>query len=113
MNSNKFILNADDFGINQNINKGVLDGYNIGIINSTSLCANGECFDLAINDILPKCPNLCIGVHLNIIEGKALCPEKTPLLVDNYGNSNNSWTEILRKSFVEPIFGLVIREKAT
>ena len=99
MNSNKFILNADDFGINQNINKGVLDGYNSGIINSTSLCANGECFDLAINDILPKCPNLCIGVHLNIIEGKALCPEKTPLLVDNYGNFNNSWTEILRKSF--------------
>ncbi len=99
MNNNKFILNADDFGINNSINKGILDGYNCGIINSTSLCANGDAFNSAINDILPECPNLCIGVHLNIIEGKALCPEQVPLLVDKNGYFNNSWTQLLKNSF--------------
>ena len=99
MNNNKFILNADDFGINHNINKGVLDGYNCGIINSTSICANGNSFDSAINDILPECPDLCVGIHLNIIEGKALCPDKIPMLVDKNGYFNNSWSQLLKKSF--------------
>lgn len=53
-------------------NKAVLDGYNHGFLTSASLCANGEDFDTAVNEVIPECPNLGIGVHLNIIEGKAL-----------------------------------------
>lgn len=99
MTNKKFILNADDFGISNNINKGVIDGYNSGILKSTSICANGEAFSSAVNEILPECPELCVGVHLNIIEGKALTPtEKIFMLVDKDGNFNNSYTQLMAKS---------------
>src|SRR5574344_2694585 len=54
------------------MNKAVLQGYQKGFLTSTSICANGEEFDAAVNEIIPECPNLGIGVHLNIMEGKAL-----------------------------------------
>ena len=74
--SKKFILNADDFGLSKEHNQAVLTGYNSGFLSSASLCANGEAFEPAINDIIPECPNLGIGVHLNIIEGKSLTNSK-------------------------------------
>ena len=67
-----FILNADDFGMSKDFNKAVLEGYNNGFLKSASLCANGEAFSGAVNDIIPECNGLGLGVHLNIIEGKSL-----------------------------------------
>lgn len=100
MTNKKFILNADDLGLSNNINKGVIDGYNSGILKSASLCANGDAFGSVINEIMPECTNLCIGVHLNIIEGKALSDtEKINLLVDKNGNFNNSYIQLLLKSY--------------
>lgn len=84
-----FILNADDFGMTNEYNKAVLKGYNNGFLTSASLCANGEAFESAINEILPECPNLSIGVHLNIIEGKSLT--KCPLLTDSNGYFNRGY----------------------
>ena len=99
MVNKKFILNADDLGLSNNINKGVLDGYNSGILKSASFCANGETFSSVINEIIPECPNLCIGVHLNIIEGKSLTSaEKISMLVDKNGYFNNSYTQLMAKS---------------
>ena len=42
-------------------------GYVNGFLSSASLCANGDAFDNAVNDVLPDCPNLSVGVHLNIM----------------------------------------------
>lgn len=53
-------------------NKAVLDGYHNGFLTSASLCANGLEFDAAVNEIIPECNNLGLGVHLNIIEGNSL-----------------------------------------
>lgn len=72
LSNKKFILNADDFGMSNAFNKAVLDGYNHGFLTSASICANGNAFDPAVNEIIPECNNLGMGVHLNIIEGKSL-----------------------------------------
>jgi len=99
MTNKKFILNADDLGLSNNVNKGVIDGYNSGVLKSASLCANGDTFSSVINEILPECPDLCVGVHLNIIEGKSLTSASDiPLLVDKNGNFNNSYTKLIAKS---------------
>ena len=68
----KFVLNADDFGMSSAFNTAVLEGYQKGILKSTSLVANGDAFDEAVNKIIPQAPDLGVGVHLNIIEGKSL-----------------------------------------
>lgn len=57
-------------------NKAVLEGYNLGFLTSTSLCANGPAFEAAVNEVIPECTNLGIGVHLNIIECNSLIDNK-------------------------------------
>jgi predicted glycoside hydrolase/deacetylase ChbG (UPF0249 family) len=93
----KFILNADDFGMSKAYNKAVSDGYNFGILKSASLCANGEAFEEAVNEIIPSCEYLSVGVHLNIIEGKSLT--NVPLLTDDSGIFNNGYGAMIIKSF--------------
>ena len=92
----KFILNADDFGMTEEYNKAVLEGYAKGILKSASICANGEAFDNAINETIPQCEGLSVGVHLNIIEGKSLTD--CPMLTDNSGNFNNGYIALMLKS---------------
>ena len=99
MSNKKFILNADDFGLSKNINKGVVDGYNSGVLKSASLCANGDAFSASVIEIMPECPDLCVGVHLNLIEGKALKNStEIPMLTDADGNFNNGFVQLLAKS---------------
>ena len=93
----KFILNADDFGMSQAFNQAVLKGYQQGILTSASICSNGEAFESAVGEIIPQCPNLSVGVHLNIIEGKSLTDVR--MLTDEYGNFNNGYGALILKSF--------------
>lgn len=94
----KFILNADDFGMSKAFNRAVLEGYQSGILKSASLVANGEAFDEAIASIIPQCPDLGIGIHLNIMEGKSLC-EDLSTLTNSEGTFNNSYIQLLTKSY--------------
>lgn len=101
----KFVLNADDFGMSKEFNKAVLDGFNNGFLLSASLCANGNAFSAAINDIIPECPGLGIGVHLNIIEGKALT--ECPLLTNKDGFFNKGYLYFIlnsnKKAFMDEV----------
>lgn len=96
MTNKKFILNADDFGMSVDFNRAILFGYGKGILKSASICANGQAFDSAVNEILPECPNLGIGIHLNIIEGKSLT--RCDLLTDENGIFNNGYLALILKS---------------
>ena len=94
----KFVLNADDFGMSRAFNTAVLEGYQKGILKSTSLVANGDAFDEAVNKIIPNAPDLGVGVHLNIIEGKSLTKDLREL-TDANGNFNLSYGQMILKSF--------------
>ena len=104
----KFILNADDFGMSVAYNKAVSEGYKFGLLCSASLCANGEAFDGAINDVIPSCNNLSVGVHLNIIEGKSLTD--VPLLTGENGYFNNGYISLIKKSFNKEFLSQVEQE---
>lgn len=93
----KFIFNADDFGMSKEYNKAVLEGNTNGFLSSASLCANGEAFSAAVNDIIPECPNLGVGIHLNIIEGKSLT--NCPMLTDKDGNFNKGYLYFILNSY--------------
>ncbi len=94
----KFILNADDFGMSAALNRAVLEGYAEGLLKSVSLAANGKAFDEAVNLVIPNCPDLGVGIHLNIIEGSSLCSD-LDTLTDTNGVFNNSFLQLLIKSY--------------
>ena len=79
-------------------NRAVSEGYDGGILKSVSLVANGEAFDEAISKVLPSCPTLGVGVHLNIIEGNSLCQELSEL-TDQNGKFNQSYGSLLMKAY--------------
>src|SRR3977135_1076510 len=41
----RLIVNADDFGLTENVNRGILDAHREGIVTSTTLLANGMAFE--------------------------------------------------------------------
>lgn len=84
--------------MSKSLNRAVLEGYAEGILKSASLAANGEAFDEAVNTVIPQCPGLGIGVHLNIIEGKSLCTD-IDRLIDANGNFCNSYPQLLLKAY--------------
>jgi predicted glycoside hydrolase/deacetylase ChbG (UPF0249 family) len=64
----QLIVNADDFGLTENVNRGIIDAHREGIVTSTTLLANGLAFESAVA-AGKRFYRLGIGVHLNLTEG--------------------------------------------
>lgn len=67
----KLIVNADDFGISEAVNRGIVAAHDHGIVTSTSLLATGPAFDHAI-ELARSRPELAVGVHLALTEQRPL-----------------------------------------
>jgi len=69
----RLIINADDFGFTSGVNKGIVQAYKQGIVTSTTIMANGQAFDEAI-ELARENPGLGVGCHLSIIGGRPVSP---------------------------------------
>lgn len=79
------IVNADDFGMSQAVNEGVVETFTYGLVKSASLLVNMPETEPAVL-LAKKLESLEIGIHLNITEGFSVSnPEDVSLLVDNWG----------------------------
>lgn len=67
----QLIVNADDFGISEAVNRGIVDAYDRGIVTSTSLMATGPAFSHAAR-LARSRPDLAVGVHLVLTEHRPL-----------------------------------------
>ncbi|MBK34495.1 MAG: hypothetical protein CME26_03065 [Gemmatimonadetes bacterium] len=67
------VVNADDLGLHEDINHGVVEAHRRGIVTSSSIASCGRSFDHAL-DLLSSCPDLGVGVHLTLIEETPLSP---------------------------------------
>jgi len=80
------IVNADDLGWTQGVNRGIAEAHRDGIVTSTSLLANGCAFEEGAQRALQS-PRLGVGVHLNLSDGKPVAPAgKVKSLLDENGN---------------------------
>ncbi len=81
----KLIINADDFGLSQSVNRGIIECFQKGIVRSATLMPNMPGFQDAVR-LARENSGLGIGAHLNIYRGKpVLSPDKIPSLVDKKG----------------------------
>jgi predicted glycoside hydrolase/deacetylase ChbG (UPF0249 family) len=62
------IVNADDLGWTEGVNRGIAEGHQKGLVTSTSLLANGRAFGSAL-EVARSNPELGVGVHLNLSDG--------------------------------------------
>ena len=97
----RLIVNADDFGLAESVNRAIIVAHRDGILTSTSLLANGPAFDQAIT-LSRQFPQLSVGVHLNISEGGPISSAADiPSLVNERGELHLSpfrlWTKIVTR----------------
>jgi predicted glycoside hydrolase/deacetylase ChbG (UPF0249 family) len=79
------IVNADEFGLTEGINEGIIEVHSKGIVTSTTMVANMWAFDHAVA-LSRTCPSLAVGVHLNLTHGMPILPpERVHTLVDQNG----------------------------
>ncbi|MCG2720190.1 MAG: ChbG/HpnK family deacetylase [Nanoarchaeota archaeon] len=71
----QLIVNADDFRLSEFTNKGIVDCFEYGIVNSTTIMPNGNSFDDAVK--LAKKFKLKVGIHINLTQGRPLTQAKT------------------------------------
>lgn len=67
------IVNADDLGWTEGVNRGIADAHRKGLVTSTSLLANGRAFESALH-VARSNPALGVGVHLNLSDGPPTSP---------------------------------------
>ena len=68
----KLVVNADDFGFTRDVNRGIVEAHQNGILTATTLMACGAAFDDAVQ-LAHEHPTLDIGVHL-VLVGQAPYP---------------------------------------
>ncbi|WP_124639565.1 MULTISPECIES: carbohydrate deacetylase [Amniculibacterium] len=90
MDKKKIIINADDLGFTKSINLAIKEAHLSGYLTHASLMANTAFFNHAVDEVLPHCPQLNIGVHVNLTCAKTLT-----------GNSEIAKEGTLKWSFVK------------
>lgn len=97
------IVHADDFGLSEAVNEGILDAHLNGVLTSTSIMASAEAFDHAIA-ISKANESLDIGIHLTLVEERPILdPKAVPSLVDGEGRFHCHATVFAGKYFQKKI----------
>jgi len=79
------IVNADDWGWSDGVNRGIAEAHRNGIVTSASVLANGTAF-LAALELARAMPGIGVGVHLNLSDGApAAEPETVTSLLNEDG----------------------------
>ena len=74
----RLVVNADDFGFTADVNEGIVEAHQRGILTSTTLMANGAAFDDAVR-LSSQNPSLDVGCHLVLVGGRSALPPHQPL----------------------------------
>jgi predicted glycoside hydrolase/deacetylase ChbG (UPF0249 family) len=79
------VINADDFGLSEGVNKAVYEAHTKGVLTSATIMANMPAAEQAVK-VAAELPDLGVGVHLNVFEGGPVSPDRSvECLIDGSG----------------------------
>src|SRR5262245_58455693 len=89
-NSIPLIINGDDFGYSEAVNRAIIRAHREGVLTSASLMVNEAAFDQAV-ELARENPSLAIGLHLVLVLGRSTLPHsEIPHITDQESNFTNS-----------------------
>ncbi|GLS90202.1 carbohydrate deacetylase [Psychromonas marina] len=82
----KLIFNADDFGLSESVNNGIVQCFKAGVVKSTTVMMNQpgvkNAADIYQQGLIPE-----VGLHFTVTAGKPLSPaHQVPSLIDDNGD---------------------------
>jgi len=105
----QIIINADDFGLCEGVNRAVVQAHTGGVLTSATIMANMPAAEEAAQTA-KQLPSLGVGVHLNLTEGQPLskADDVRPLLNAD-GQFGHSTGKLSLLSLVSPKFRKAIK----
>jgi hopanoid biosynthesis associated protein HpnK len=98
----RVIVNADDFGMSEEVNDAIIRAHREGVLTSTSLMVTGAAAAEAVR-LAKENPRLAVGIHLVAVMGRSVLPQsEIPTLVDEAQNFSNNPTAAGLKYFFSP-----------
>ena len=89
-------FHADDYGLFPEQSRRILRCREEGVLNAVSIFPNSPDLQRCLEQLDPVARELRLTIHLNLMEGKSLCPpEELPLLVDGEGVFRVSFSSLL------------------
>ena len=79
MSTKRLVVNADDLGLAESVNRGIIESVVDGVVTSTSLIVNMPACDDAIARLRSAPAHLSVGLHINVVCGRPLTPCATLL----------------------------------
>ena len=98
----RIIINADDFGLCQGVNKAIVTAHTEGILTSATVMANMPAAQDAVK-LARKLPKLGTGLHLNLTEGRPISKDKcVECILDTEGqfafsDERLAWLSLINK----------------
>lgn len=107
------IINADDFGLHETVNLGIIQGHTAGVITSTTIMPGGKAFDHAA-ELIKAHQTLGVGVHLTLVGENPVChPDQVKSLVNQDGCLSPQYPQFLKAYLLGKIQLADIRRELT
>jgi chitin disaccharide deacetylase len=102
----RLIVNADDFGLTQGVNRAIVEAHDHGVVTSATLMANGRAFEDAIQRA-KSAARLSLGCHVVLVDGlPVLDAGKTPTL-SNQKARDGRFDESLNRFALRAVSGRI------
>ncbi|HMM22083.1 MAG TPA: ChbG/HpnK family deacetylase [Selenomonadales bacterium] len=92
----QLIVNADDFGLHESINAGIVESHTAGCVTSTSIMAGGEAFEHAV-ELARRHPKLGVGVHLTLVGARPVARGDIHTLLTGEGLFFPNYCQFVKK----------------
>lgn len=96
------IVNADDFGLSESVNRAICEGFSRGVIQRTTLLVNMPYTEQAVELARENGFEGCVGLHINLVEGRPLTQEcrDNRVLCDENGEFTGTFHYSIKKRFI-------------
>jgi predicted glycoside hydrolase/deacetylase ChbG (UPF0249 family) len=92
----QLIVNADDFGVSAEVNRGILHAHHHGVVTSTTVMINFPDAAPGLEQALATAPDLGIGLHLNLTAGRPVSSVPSLVTADGMFHPITDWPACMK-----------------
>jgi hopanoid biosynthesis associated protein HpnK len=101
----RLIINADDFGLTQGVNRAIVEAHTKGVVSSATLMAGGSARGEAVA-LSSANPRLSVGCHVVLVDGKPLVEApRVATLVDGNDSKKTEFYDRLSRFVARSLAG--------
>jgi predicted glycoside hydrolase/deacetylase ChbG (UPF0249 family) len=93
----QLIVNADDFGVSAEVNRGILHAHHHGIVTSTTVMINFPDAAPGLEQALAAAPDLGIGLHLNLTADRPVSSVPSLVTADGTFHPITDWPACMKE----------------